>query len=43
MSTTQAPVLFDTLATASGHRFGRATLNTPASLNALSLAMVDLL
>ncbi len=38
-----APVLFDTIATASGHRFGRATLNAPASLNALSLAMVDLL
>lgn len=40
---TQAPVLFDTLRTASGHVFGRATLNAPASLNALSLAMVDLL
>jgi len=39
----QSPVLFDTLRTASGHTFGRATLNTPASLNALSLAMVDLL
>ena len=37
------PVLFDTLPTASGHVFGRATLNAPASLNALSLAMVDLL
>lgn len=37
------PVLFETLTTASGHRFGRATLNVPASLNALSLAMVDLL
>lgn len=34
-------VLFDTIATASGHRFGRATLNQPASLNALSLAMID--
>src|SRR5690606_15892346 len=43
MTTTDQPVLFDTLTTASGHRFGRATLNTPASLNALSLAMVDLL
>ena len=41
--TTDAPVLFDTLATASGQRFGRATLNVPASLNALSLTMVDLL
>jgi enoyl-CoA hydratase/carnithine racemase len=37
------PVVFETLPTASGHRFGRATLNAPASLNALSLAMVDLL
>lgn len=36
-------VLFETLPTASGHRFGRATLNAPASLNALSLPMVDLL
>ena len=39
----EAPVLFSTLATASGHRIGRATLNAPASLNALSLPMVDLL
>jgi len=37
----QPPVLFDTIPTASGHRFGRATLNAPASLNALSLDMVD--
>ena len=37
------PVLFSTIATASGHQFGRATLNAPASLNALSLAMIDLL
>ncbi|MGB3072521.1 MAG: enoyl-CoA hydratase/isomerase family protein [Ottowia sp.] len=37
------PVLFETLQTASGHRFGRATLNAPASLNSLSLEMVDLL
>ena len=37
------PVLFSTIATASGHVFGRATLNAPASLNALSLEMVDLL
>src|SRR3954471_21585602 len=36
-------VLFDTIETASGHAFGRATLNTPAVLNALSLAMIDLL
>jgi enoyl-CoA hydratase/carnithine racemase len=34
-------VLFSTIATASGHVFGRATLNAPASLNALSLAMID--
>ena len=40
---TADPVLFGTLTTASGHRFGRATLNAPVSLNALSLAMVDLL
>ncbi|MCW5619903.1 MAG: enoyl-CoA hydratase/isomerase family protein [Burkholderiales bacterium] len=38
-----AAVLFDTLQTISGHRFGRATLNAPASLNALPLQMVDLL
>lgn len=37
------PVLFETLQTASGHRFGRATLNSPANLNSLSLEMVDLL
>ena len=37
------PVIFRTITTASGHRFGRATLNVPASLNALTLAMVDLL
>jgi len=36
-------VLFETLPTAGGHLFGHATLNAPASLNALSLAMVDLL
>ena len=34
-------VVFSTVATASGHVFGRATLSQPASLNALSLAMVD--
>jgi enoyl-CoA hydratase/carnithine racemase len=38
-----SPVLFDTLPTASDHAFGRATLSVPATLNALSLAMVDLL
>ena len=30
-----APVRFDTLRTASGHAFGRATLDAPATLNAL--------
>jgi enoyl-CoA hydratase/carnithine racemase len=34
-------VLFETLPTASGHVWGRATLNVPASLNSLSLAMID--
>lgn len=38
-----SPVLFRTLLTASGHRFGHATLNVPASLNALTLPMVDAL
>jgi enoyl-CoA hydratase/carnithine racemase len=36
-------VIFRELPTASGHRFGIATLNAPASLNSLSLAMVDAL
>lgn len=40
---TEAPVLFRTVVTASGHHFGHATLNAPASLNALTLTMVDLL
>src|SRR5215217_5338238 len=35
------PIRFDTLRTASGHTFGRATLHAPAVLNALSLAMID--
>jgi enoyl-CoA hydratase/carnithine racemase len=35
------PILFETIRTASGHAFGRATLNAPAVLNALSLAMID--
>jgi len=34
-------VLLDTLPTADGRRFGVATLNAPAALNALSLAMVQ--
>ena len=37
------PVLFDTLHTACGRRFGVATLNAPAALNALSLPMVQAL
>lgn len=41
--TATAPVLFSEIHTASGHRFGRATLNAPASLHALTLEMVDLL
>ena len=38
-----APVLFSRIETSSGLAFGRATLNQPASLNALSLEMIDLL
>lgn len=38
-----AAVLFRTIVTASGHQFGHATLNAPASLNALTLPMVDAL
>jgi len=40
---TDPVVLFDTLPTAGGKRFGVATLNAPASLNSLSVAMVRLL
>ena len=36
-------VLFDEIKTAGGQRFGVATLNSPASLNSLSVAMVRLL
>ena len=36
-------VRFDEIATAAGHRFGVATLDAPASLNALSLEMARLL
>lgn len=36
-----APARIGTLATASGHRFGRITLNAPESLNALTMAMVE--
>jgi enoyl-CoA hydratase/carnithine racemase len=43
MTTITSSVLFDTVRTASGHVFGRATLNAPADLNALTLAMVDAL
>ncbi len=38
-----ASVTFSTIPTASGHVFGRATLNAAANLNALSLEMIDLL
>ncbi len=38
----ETPILFDELAAASG-RIGRVTLNVPATLNALTLDMVDLL
>jgi enoyl-CoA hydratase/carnithine racemase len=40
---TESVVLFDEIKTAGGQRFGVATLNAPASLNALSVAMVRLL
>ncbi|MET0543604.1 MAG: enoyl-CoA hydratase/isomerase family protein, partial [Variovorax sp.] len=36
-------VLFHEINTAGGQRFGVATLNAPASLNSLSVAMVRLL
>jgi enoyl-CoA hydratase/carnithine racemase len=42
-ATPAAPIQLGEIATASGHRFGRATLDAPSSLNALSLAMVDCL
>jgi enoyl-CoA hydratase/carnithine racemase len=40
---TDPVVLFDEIKTARGQRFGVATLNAPASLNSLSVAMVRLL
>ncbi|VTU24853.1 enoyl-CoA hydratase/isomerase family protein [Variovorax sp. RA8] len=40
---TDPVVLFDDIKTAGGPRFGVATLNAPASLNSLSVAMVRLL
>ena len=40
---TDPVVLFDEIATVGGKRFGVATLNSPGSLNALSLEMVRLL
>ena len=40
---TEPVVLFDSLPTANGRRFGVATLNAPASLNSLSVDMVRLL
>jgi enoyl-CoA hydratase/carnithine racemase len=41
--TMEQPVLFALHRTASGPSFGRATLNAPASLNALTLPMIELL
>ncbi len=40
---TESVVLFDEIKTGGGQRFGVATLNAPASLNSLSVAMVRLL
>ncbi|WP_201583502.1 enoyl-CoA hydratase/isomerase family protein [Psychrobacter jeotgali] len=42
-SSSQAPVLFNTEATDCGHLIGIMTLNTPKSLNALSVEMCQLL
>ena len=39
----EEPVLFSEITTEGGQRFGVATLNVPAALNALSVAMVRLL
>lgn len=41
--TPESPVLFDEVATASGHVIGFALLNAPKALNALSLTMIRLL
>ena len=41
--TQEAPVLFDTEPTECGHLIGVMTLNTPKSLNALSVEMCQLL
>ncbi len=38
---TEDCVLFEEIGTACGRRFGRATLHAPATLNALSLDMID--
>ena len=40
---TDSVMLFNDIKTANGKRFGVATLNAPASLNSLSVAMVRLL
>jgi len=40
---TDSVVIFEEISTANGKRFGVATLNAPASLNSLSVAMVRLL
>lgn len=39
----QNTVVFQTIPTACGKQFGRATLNKPANLNSLSIDMIDLL
>jgi len=39
----QNTVVFQTIPTACGKQFGRATLNKPSSLNSLSIDMIDLL
>ena len=41
--TSQASVLFNTHATDSGHVIGEMTLNSPKSLNALSVDMCQLM
>lgn len=43
MSSENAPVIFDELTTETGFKIGHATLNKPASLNALDLPMINLL
>ena len=42
-TTTDLPVVLETLPSGNGYNIGLATLNAPKSLNSLTLAMVDLL